>query len=122
MSDPFVLSLEDVVTALYCAIDDALAKAGVRPVKGRLIMRPGTPPEVDDREILCLALLEEMLGFQSDNRFYLWMSANPTIKALFPRRLSRPNFADRRALLTPILKKLSGALASLASGSPAPFL
>lgn len=121
MPEPSNLTLEDVVIAIYAAIDDALANAGIVSRKGKLLNRPGPPPKVDDREILCLALLQEVLGFESDNRFQLWLASNPTMRSLFPKRLSRQNFADRRALLTPILKRLSKALCDLMGQGNPPF-
>ena len=63
-----VLTLEDLVVAVYCALDDALSDAGLRAIKGKLIRRRGPEPAVDDREILCLAVLQELLGFESDNQ------------------------------------------------------
>ncbi|MFO8013186.1 MAG: hypothetical protein R6X20_07755 [Phycisphaerae bacterium] len=61
--------LEDLVITVYAALDDALAEAGVPARKDKLVARPGPPPEVDDREILCLAVLQELLGFESDHGF-----------------------------------------------------
>jgi len=113
--------LEDVVVTVYAALDDALAEAGVRARKGKLVPRPGPPPDVDDREILCLAVLQELLGFESDHGFYQWFEANAIMRRLFPRRLSRPNWADRRALLTPLLKRLSQAFCALDGEGTPPF-
>ena len=114
-------SLEDVVIAVYSAVDDALANAGIISHNGKLINRPGNAPKVDDREILCLALLQELLGFESDNHFQLWLASNPIMRSLFPKRLSRQNFADRRALLTPILERLCGAICQLMGEGNPPF-
>ena len=114
------LPLEDLVTAVYCALDDALAHAGIQCQQGKLIPRRGPPPEVDDREILCLAVLQELLRFKSDNAFCLWLEAQPTMKALFPKRLPRQKFAQRRTLLTPLIQRLCAALCTLAEGHP-PF-
>jgi len=119
MSIGTALELEDVVIAVYSALDDALAEAGIRACDGKLIPRPGPAPEVDDREVLCLAVLEEILGFESDHQYQEWLHVNPTMRALFPRRLSRQNFADRRALLTPLIARLSLAFCEMAGeGSP----
>jgi len=120
MSEPATPSLEDIVIAVYAAIDDALSSAGIKATNGKLLKRPGPAPQVDDREILCLALIEEMLGFQSDNSFHLWLGRNPTMCALFPRRLARQNFADRRVLLTGLLETLCKALCLMVEGPP-PF-
>ena len=114
MSKPStVLSLEDIVTAVYSALDDALRQAKIPCLNGKLIPRSGPAPEVDDREILCLALLQELFGFESDHFFYRWLESNPTMIQLFPRRLSRPNWADRRALLTPLIQCLSKSFADM---------
>jgi hypothetical protein len=99
---------------VYCAIDDSLQEAGVQAVNGKLIHRRGSAPEVDDREVLCLAMLQEILGFESDHEFHQWLELNSTMRSLFPRRLSRQNFADRRALLTPLMQRLCQALCELA--------
>ena len=112
MSKPqTVLSLEEVVIAVYSALDDALRDAKIPCHNGKLIPRSGPAPEVDDREILCLALLQELFGFESDHFSCRWLETNPTMKQLFPRRLSRPNWADRRALLTPLIQRLSSLFA-----------
>jgi len=113
--------LEDLVITVYAALDDALAEAGIAARAGKLVPRPGPPPEVDDREILCLAVLQELLDFESDHGFYTWFEANAVMRGLFPRRLSRPNWADRRALLTPLLQRLSQTFCALDGEGAPPF-
>ena len=115
------LPLEDVIIATYCALDDALKFTGHTETDGKLIQRPGPPPQLADTEILCLALLQELLGFESDNRYAAWLENHPVIAANFPRRLSRQNFADRRALLTPLIRQLSGAFCTMNSPRQPPF-
>ena len=115
------LNLEQVVIAVYSALDDALREAKIPCHNGKLIPRSGPAPEVDDREILCLALLQELFGFESDHFFYRWLETNPTMKQLFPRRLSRPNWADRRALLTPLIERLSKTFVSMDGEDAPPF-
>lgn len=115
------LDLEDLVITVYAALDDALREAGLATRDGKLIPRPGPAPDVDDREVLCLTVLQELLGFESDHEFYQWFESNAVLRRLFPRRLTRPNWADRRALLTPLLERLSHAFCALdGEGSP-PF-
>ena len=121
MDTPVCLSLEDVVVVTYAALDDALRQVGVSACQGKLIPRRGPAPAVDDREILCLALVQELLGFPSDHQFQLWLAANPTMRALFPRRLSRPNWADRRVLLTPLMEVLCRAFCTLEGEGHPPF-
>lgn len=116
-----VLSLEDIVIAVYSALDDALHYAEISCTNGKLIPRPGPAPEVDDREILCLAILQELFSFESDHFFYQWLNANPTMIQLFPRRLSRPNWADRRALLALLIQRLSQAFIEMDDEENPPF-
>ena len=115
------LDLEDLVLAVYCALDDALAEAKVRCRDGKLIWRPGPAPEMDDREVLCLAVLQELLDFESDNAFFLWLANSAVLHALFPKLLSRQKFAERRALLTPLLQKLCQAFCALHGEGTPPF-
>jgi hypothetical protein len=115
------LDLEELVITVYAALDDALAEAGVIAEQGKLVPRRGPAPEVDDREVLCLAVLQELLDFESDHGFYQWFETHPVMQRLFPRRLSRPNWADRRALLTPLLERLSQAFCALDGEDAPPF-
>lgn len=115
-------SLEDIATAVYCAVSDALTEAGYRCEGNKVISRRGPPPDVDDREVLCLALLQELLGFDSDNAFHLWMDQHAVMRSLFPRRLSRQKFADRRVQLTPVLQRLTQALCDLNGEGDPPFV
>jgi hypothetical protein len=116
------LDLEDTVTAVYCALDDALKEAKVEYRNGKLTRRRGPVPDMDDREVLCLAVLQELLHFESDNRFFLWAANNRTMRALFPRMLTRQKFADRRALLTPLMQQLCQAFCVLGGEGQPPFL
>ena len=115
------LDLEDLVITVYAALDDALAEAGLAARDGKLVPRPGPAPEVDDREVLCLAVLQELLGFESDHGFYQWFECNAVMQKLFPRRLTRPNWADRRALLTPLLQRLSQTFCAMDGEESPPF-
>ena len=115
------LGLEELVITLYAAIDDAIQLAEIPCKNGKVIPRRGPAPEIDDREILCLSLLQEILGYESDHAFQLWINRNHVLTELFPRRLTRQKFADRRALLTPVLQRLCLALAAL-DDDASPFL
>lgn len=121
MSSPAFYDLEDFVIALYSALTDALVHAGVSHRNGKLISRPGPAPDVDDLEILCITILQEILGFESDNGFYDWFQNHPLMDELFPRKLSRQNYADRRAILTPLMQKLCQAFCALGGEAIPPF-
>lgn len=114
-------TLSDFVTATYCALDDALLSAGIQEKDGKLIPRRGCKPAVVDREILCLAVLQELLHFESDNAFYNWLVNNPVMTSAFPRLLTRQNFADRRTLLAPLIEKLCGTLCAVNGEADPPF-
>jgi len=103
--------LEEWVITVYAALDDALKEAGVAARGGKLVPRPGPAPDVDDREVLGLAVLQALLGFESDHAFYQWFESNAVLRQLFPRRLTRSNWADRRERLGGLVQR--GYCASL---------
>ena len=115
------LDLEELVISVYSALDDALVEAGIVARDGKLIPRSGPKPDVDDREVLCLVMLQELMGFEADHKFYLWFESNETMRSLFPRRLSRQHWADRRAILTPLMQHLSRAFCTLDGEGDPPF-
>ena len=115
------LTVEDTILALYCAIDDALNDIGIVEHDGKLIERPGPRPALSDREVLCLSVLQEVLGFESDNSYFLWLQNSPLIQSLFPMLMARQKFAERRALLTGLAYKLSDAFRQLAGEDQPPF-
>lgn len=121
MATAVTLDLEDIVISTYAALDDALTQAGIPCQDGKLVPRSGPKPEVDDREVLCLAVLQELLGFESDHEYQAWLHTHATIQRLFPRLLTRQNFADRRALLTPLMACLCGAFCELGGEEQPPF-
>ena len=121
MSTQRAFDPEDLVIAVFCALDDALREAHIECHHGKLLPRRGPAPKMDDREVLCLAVIQELLGFESDNLFFLWIANHPIVRKLFPRLLSRQKFADRRALLTPLLQRLCQAFCALGGEASPPF-
>ena len=115
------LTVEDTIVALYCAIDDALNSVGVSENNGKLVHRSGPRPLLSDREVLCLSVLQEVLGFESDNSYFLWLQNSPLIRDFFPMLIARQKFAERRALLTGLAYKLSDAFRQLAGDGQPPF-
>jgi len=114
-------SLEDTILALYCAIDDALIQAGIPAHNGKLVDRPGPAPEFDDREVLCLSVLQEVLHFESDNAYFNWLNNHPLIREWFPKLMTRQKFAERRVLLTDLAAKLCNVFCQMAGESDPPF-
>lgn len=115
------ISVEDTITALFCALDDALKESGVVAVNGKLVPRSGPAPVLDDREVLCISVLQELLGFESDNAYFNWLENQSIIQQLFPRLIQRQKFAERRALLSGLMERLSGAFCSMAGEAQPPF-
>ena len=107
------IDLEELVIITYAALDDALKHAGINEQDGKLLPRRGPKPEVGDREVLCLALLQEWLGYESDHAYYQWLESSKTMRSLFPRMLRRQKWIERRTLLTPLLQTLSAAFAEM---------
>jgi hypothetical protein len=65
-------SLDDLVIALYVTIDELL-----EPRRG-----PGHPPKLAERERICLAVAQVLLGYRSERR---WLRAvNTRLGQLFP--------------------------------------
>lgn len=114
-------TVEDTILVLYCAIDDALKDIGIAEVDGKLVARPGPRPSLSDREVLCLSVLQEILGFESDNAYFLWLQNSPLIQDFFPMLMARQKFAERRALLTGLAYKLSDAFRQLSGEGHPPF-
>lgn len=66
-------NLDTLVIALYVKIDDDR--------KG-LARLPGPPPTLSHSELICLAVMQAMLGFESESRFLRYAKEN--IRHLFP--------------------------------------
>jgi hypothetical protein len=71
--------LDTLATALYCRIDDTLAdRPELRPWRPRV----GIAPKLSDAELLTLAVLQVLLGFEHEAR---WLRhAREQLKGLFP--------------------------------------
>lgn len=88
-------SLQNVIAELWDLIPQPQPDSNVMyssmqassTIGGKFIPRCGAPPEVDDREVLCLCLLQEWLGFESDHSFYEWFENNLVMCDYFPRRI-----------------------------------
>src|ERR1035437_4523654 len=115
--DTPAIAIEDTIIAVYCAIDDALNEAGIVAKNGKLTDRPGPAPELDDREVLCLSVLQELLDFESDNAYFHWLESKPLIRALFPHLIKRQKLPERRALLSDFMETLCGSFCNLAGES-----
>ena len=84
--------LDTLVTALYVTIDDLLVAhrqwAPPRPAVG-------VAPELSDAELVTLAVLQALLGFDSEARFVRYAKAHLT--PWFPYVPPRPGYNKRLA-------------------------
>jgi len=84
-SDPIDLGglmdadLDTLATALYVKIDDALK---TDPTLARWRPEIGIAPRLSDAELICLAVLQALLGFTSENRWLRYAKAH--LVGLFP--------------------------------------
>src|SRR2546425_3826052 len=71
--------LDTLATALYVKIDDALK---TDPTLARWRPEIGIAPRLSDAELICLAVLQALLGFTSENRWLRYAKAH--LVGLFP--------------------------------------
>ena len=96
--------LDTLLTALYVEIDDHVAL----PRQGR-----GQRPKLTDAELVCLAVAQVLLGFDSE---YRWIRfAYCRLGHLFPYLPGQPGYHKRLKAAAPLLAK---AISHLARSSP----
>ena len=97
---------DTLVTALYVRIDDLLASnphwAPQRPVVG-------IAPRLSDAELVALAVLSALLGFDSEARFIRYATAH--LKPWFPYLPQRSGYNKRLRRSGELMKHVLGALA-----------
>ena len=71
--------LDTLATALYVKIDDALK---TDPVLARQRPAVGIAPQLSDAELICVSVLQALLGFTSETRWLRWAKTN--MAHLFP--------------------------------------
>jgi hypothetical protein len=93
-------NLDTLVTALYVKIDDDVAG---------LARLPGRPPQLSDSELLCLAVMQSMLGFTSEAR---WLRhARKHLGHLFPYLPLQSGYNKRLRAALPQIKRVIRMLA-----------
>jgi hypothetical protein len=93
-------NLDTLVTALYVKIDDDWAD---------LARLPGRPPRLSHSELLCLAVMQAMLGFHCEAR---WLRhAREHYRHLFPFIPQDPGYNKRLRAALPQIKRLIRVLA-----------
>jgi hypothetical protein len=91
--------LDDLVIALYVTIDELL-----EPRRG-----PGHPPKLADSELLCLAVAQVLLGYDSERR---WLrTVADRLGHLFPYVCGQAAYNRRLRRAAPLVATISHALA-----------
>ena len=88
-------NLDTLAIALYVKIDDDR--------KG-LARLPGRPPTLSHSELICLAVMQAMLGFESESRFLRYAKEN--IRHLFPFIPLQPGYNKRLRAALPQIKAI----------------
>jgi hypothetical protein len=94
-------NLDTLVIALYVKIDDDAA--GI----ARL---PGRPPKLSHAELICLAVMQAMLGFTSQTRWLRHVRAH--LGHLFPFVPQQPGYHKRLRAALPQIKRIIRTLAA----------
>jgi DDE family transposase len=109
--DRFVTNnLEALLTALYVELDDR-----VLPLPGwSRDHRPGRKPALDDAELVCLAVAQQLLGIASERRWIRY--ARSHLAGLFPRLPGQSGYGKRLrssgGLLAAVITELARDTAS----------
>jgi hypothetical protein len=94
-------NLDTLVTALYVKIDDEYAQ---------ITRLPGRPPTLSHSELLCLAVMQAMLGFHCEAR---WLRhARAHFRHLFPFIPQDPGYNKRLRAALPLIKRVIRLLAT----------
>jgi len=88
-------NLDTLAIALYVKIDDD---------REGLARLPGRPPALSHSELICLAVMQAMLGFESESRFLRYAKEN--IRHLFPFIPLQPGYNKRLRAALPQIKAI----------------
>jgi hypothetical protein len=99
-------SIQDFVIAVYCFVDDTLKKI----LQGRCLRRGGRAPKLSDAEALCIALVGEFLGYDSDANVWLQFAKSEEWKRWFPGLGSRSSFVRQCSNLWAVTQALRSEL------------
>jgi hypothetical protein len=98
--------LDAFATELYVTIDDLLlAEPGLVPVRPN----GGIAPQLSDSELVTMAILQALLGYNNEARFIRFAHAN--LRSLFPYIPDRPGYNKRLRSSAGLLQATMRALA-----------
>lgn len=98
--------LDTLCTALYVKIDDELK---IRPELRRERPEVGLMPKLSDAELICLAVVQALLGFSSETRFL--RHASDHLRHLFPYIPAQSGYNKRLRRAAPQLRAIMRTLA-----------
>jgi hypothetical protein len=103
-----IADLDTLLIALYVELTDRIIPSRGMPRGG-----PGRPPQLNDAELVCLAVAQVLLRYDDERH---WLRAAPArLGHLFPRMLSQSEYNDRVRAAGPLM---AAALAWLADHTP----
>jgi len=105
-----IADLDTLLTALYVELTDRII-----PSLGLARSGPGSPPEVTDAELVCLAVAQVLLRFD-DERHWLRAAAS-RVGHLFPRLLRQSEYNQRLKNAAPLMEAALRWLAGQTPGS-----
>jgi hypothetical protein len=105
-----IADLDTLLIALYVELTDRIIPF-LSKARGRL----GRPPEVNDAELVCLAVAQVLLRYDDERR---WLRAAASrVGHLFPRLLSQSEYNDRLKAAAPLMEVALRWLADHTPGS-----
>jgi hypothetical protein len=99
--------LDTLATALYVTIDELLQRA---PHLAPWRPTVGITPKLTDAELVCLAVLQALLGFCSEARWLRY--ADRHLRHLFPYLPKQPGYNKRLRRAANLLRQVIGVLAA----------
>ena len=99
--------LDTLATALYVTTDDLLKRA---PHLAPWRPAVGIAPKLTDAELVCLAVLQALLGFPSEARWLRYACAH--LGDLFPYLPKQPGYNKRLRAAADLIRRVIGVLAS----------
>jgi hypothetical protein len=99
--------LDTLATALYVKVDELL-KAAPQLAPWRPVV--GIAPKLTDAELVCLAVLQALLGFCSEARWLRY--AHRHLRHLFPYLPKQPGYNKRLRAAVNLLRRVIGVLAT----------
>jgi hypothetical protein len=99
--------LDTLATALYVTIDELLQRA---PHLAPWRPTVGVTPKLTDAELVCLAVLQALLGFCSEARWLRY--ADRHLRHLFPYLPKQPGYNKRLRRAANLLRQVIGVLAA----------